>query len=72
VRLPRQISAGAARRRALLFDALAGIAIAVVLIALCAGLGIVGAIALVALLVGLIWTAVEYLLSRRRRRPGRL
>jgi Flp pilus assembly protein TadB len=71
VRLPREISAGAARRRALLFDALAALAVALVVIALSAGLGIVGAIALVALLVLLIWTAFEFLL-RRRRRSGRL
>ncbi len=68
MRLPREISSGAARRRALLFDALAAIAIAVVVIALSAGLGIVGSIALITLLVLLIWTAVEFLLRRLRHR----
>ncbi len=67
MRLPREISAGAARRRALLFDALAAIAIALLVIALSAGLGIVGVIVLITLLVVLIWSLVEYLLRGRRR-----
>jgi hypothetical protein len=71
VRLPRDISEAAARRRALLFDALSAIAIAIVVIVVSAGLGIVALVALVTLLIVALWIGVEALLCRlRRRRPS--
>jgi hypothetical protein len=61
VRLPREISAGAASRRAFLADALAAALIAVAAILLAAGIGVVGFGALVVLLVLSAWIAVEAL-----------
>jgi hypothetical protein len=68
VRLPREISAAAARRRSLLADFAAALVLAIVAIALSAGLGIVGALALITLLVVLIWIGIEAALRRLRRR----
>jgi hypothetical protein len=73
VRLPREISAGAAARRALLADLLIAIAIAVVVTSLAAGLGVVAIFALPTLLVVLLWIGVERLVRRAagaRRRSG--
>ena len=72
MRLPHEISVAAARRRALLFDALAALAIAIFVVALSAGLGIVGVIGLLALLVGVLWFLAETGLRALRRRPSRL
>ena len=74
VRLPREVSAAAARRRALLFDLVAALILAVLAIALSAGLGIAGVAALLALIVLLAWVGIEAglrLLGRRRLRLNR-
>ena len=70
-RRPRRgISAGARARRALLADTLAAIALAVLVLSLAAGLGVVGFFALPVLLLGLAWVGVERLATRRRRRQA--
>ena len=68
MRLPREVSAAAARRRALLFDLVAALILAVLAIALSAGLGIAGVAALVTLLILLVWNGAEAFLRRRARR----
>jgi uncharacterized protein (DUF58 family) len=72
VRLPRDISAGAAARRALLADVLIALGLTALAIPLAAGIGVVGVLALLALLCGLLWVATEAavraLLRRRRQR----
>lgn len=71
MRLPQKISDDAARRRTLLFDALIAIAMAIVVIALSAGLGIVGSLALITLLVLALSRGIEAALGlARRRRSG--
>jgi hypothetical protein len=66
VMLPRDISEGAAERRSLLADLLAAIAIALLVIALTAGLGVVAIIAIPTLLVLAAWIGVEAVLRRLR------
>jgi Flp pilus assembly protein TadB len=71
VRLPRDISAAAERRRSLLFDAIGAIVIAIFVIIVSAGLGIVALVALITLAILVVWIGVEALLRRlRRRRPS--
>jgi len=70
VRLPRNISAGAASRRRLLADLLIAIAIAVVAFLLAAGVGVVAVLALPALLVLLAWIAIEAVVRSVRRRSA--
>jgi UPF0716 family protein affecting phage T7 exclusion len=78
VRLPRDISPGAASRRALLVDLLVALTLAIVAIVLAAGIGVVGVFAALVLLVLSAWAGLEAatrsLLPRRRRRrkAGRL
>lgn len=59
VSLPRDISAGAAARRALLADLLVGIAIALLAFQVAAGIGVVGFLALLIVLVLVPWIAIE-------------
>jgi hypothetical protein len=68
MRVPRRISPGARARRALLVDTLLALALALVLLQLAAGLGVVAAIAVPALLAGLVWIGVERLVVRARHR----
>ena len=71
MRLPRDISPGAASRRALLADLLIALTLAALAITLAAGIGVVGIFGLLVLLCGLLWIATEAAvraLSRRRRR----
>jgi hypothetical protein len=72
VRLPRDISAGAASRRAFVADLLIALAISITAIVLAAGIGVVGVLAALVLVVLAAWTGVEaalrWLLRRRRRR----
>jgi Flp pilus assembly protein TadB len=68
VRLPKDISPGAASRRRLLADALAAIALAAVGLILSAGVGVAGAIALVIIALLIPWYAIEAVLRRRGRR----
>jgi UPF0716 family protein affecting phage T7 exclusion len=68
VRLPRDISPGAAARRSLLADFLIALALALLAITLAAGIGVVGFAAILVLLVLLSWLGIEAAL---RRGPGR-
>ena len=69
---PRRVSPGARARRALLIDLIAAAVIALVVLQLTAGFGVVAFFGLPLLLVGLLWVAVERLVWRiRRRRRGR-
>ncbi|HWI97346.1 MAG TPA: hypothetical protein VNS60_14900 [Solirubrobacterales bacterium] len=65
---PRRISAEAAARRALLVDALCAIALALVALTFCAGLGIVGVIAVLTLIAIGLWFATEALVHTLKRR----
>jgi hypothetical protein len=74
VRLPRDITPGARARRALLADLLVALGLALVVLLLAAGIGIVAVLALPVLLIGLSWIAVEAALrgvARRRRKAAR-
>ena len=71
MRLPRDISAGAATRRALLADLLIAIGIALVALQLAAGVGVVAFLALPTLLVLLAWIAIEAVVRGARRRSRR-
>lgn len=71
MRLPRDISAGAASRRRLLADLLIAIGIALVASLLAAGVGVVAFLALPTLLVLLAWIAIEAVVKGVRRRPAR-
>ena len=71
MRMPRNVSPAAARRRALLLDSLIGVAIGVCAIVLAAGIGVVGFFALLCALVLLPWYLIEGGIrasGRRRRR----
>jgi hypothetical protein len=67
-RMPQRISPGARARRTLLFDFLIALAVAIVVLSLAAGLGVVGFFALPLFLIGLVWIGVEAGLRRLRRR----
>jgi hypothetical protein len=73
VRLPRDISPGAAARRSLLADLLIALVVALLAIALAAGIGVVAFTAILILLVLLLWLGIEATLrwGRRRRESGR-
>jgi uncharacterized membrane protein len=75
VRLPRDVSQGAASRRSLLGDLIAAILLAAIGLIVAAGIGIVGVVALSVLLVILAWigveSAVRLILRRRRSRASR-
>jgi hypothetical protein len=64
----RPVSARVARRRALLVDLICGVLLAIVAIAVAAGIGVVGVGALLTLAVALAWVGAEKLLGRRRPR----
>jgi hypothetical protein len=59
VRLPREISPGAAARRALLADLLIALVVALVALQLAAGVGVVGFFALLMLLALGAWLGIE-------------
>ena len=59
MRLPRNVSPAAARRRSLLIDAMLGFLIAVCAIAAAAGIGVVGFFALICALVVISWYLIE-------------
>lgn len=67
---PRRISPRAVARRSLLVDGLCAIAIALVALTLCAGLGIVGVIAVLTLLAIAVWFAIETLIHALKRRSA--
>lgn len=68
MKLPRNVSPAAARRRSLLVDAALGILLGVVAIVAAAGIGVVGFFALLCALVLVPWYLVEGGLRRGRRR----
>lgn len=70
---PRRISPAARARRALLMDVLAAVVLAVLVLSVAAGLGVVGFFGLPLFLAGLLWIGAERLLARgraRRAAPG--
>jgi hypothetical protein len=69
VRLPSDISAGAASRRRLLADLLIALAIAMVASLLAAGVGVVAFLALPTFLFLLAWIAIETAIRWLRRPP---
>lgn len=71
MRLPTPASPGAAARRSLLADTLAALLIAAVAIALAAGIGVIGFLALLAALILLPWYGIEALVRLLGRRSGR-
>lgn len=70
MKLPRNVSPAAARRRSLLVDTLLGALIGILAIVVAAGIGVVGFFALLCALVVVPWYLVEGGLrgARRRRR----
>lgn len=66
--LPRRISPQARARRALLFDFLVALTLAVLALILAAGLGVIGFFGLPLLVAGLLWIGVERLRGRNRAR----
>jgi len=74
VRLPREISPGAAARRSLLVDLIAAVLLAAIGLIVAAGIGIVAVVSLVVLLAIFVWIGVESvvrgILRRRRSRTS--
>lgn len=68
MRLPRNVSPAAARRRSLLFDVLLGTLIGILAIVVAAGIGVVGFFALLCAVVIVPWYLLEGGLRHRRRR----
>ena len=68
MRLPRDISRGAAARRTLLADVLIALGMALLAFLLAAGIGVVAFLALPTLLVLLAWIATEAAVRGVRRR----
>jgi Flp pilus assembly protein TadB len=68
VRLPRNVSPAAARRRERLIDITLGIFLALVVIIAAAGIGVVGFFGLLAALVLAVWYLLDGLRGARRRR----
>ena len=72
MKLPSDISAGAASRRRLLADLLIAVAIAIAATLLAAGVGVVAFLALPTFLFLLAWIAIEAAIrGLRRRAPAR-
>ena len=68
--MPRRISPAARARRSLLVDVLAAIALAVLILSVVAGLGVIGFFGFPVLVALLLWIGVEKLRGSRRRRPA--
>jgi hypothetical protein len=71
VRLPRNVSPAAARRRSLLVDVVLGILIAVCAITAAAGIGVVGFFALLCAVVVVSWYLIEGSVRMARRKSRR-
>jgi hypothetical protein len=71
VRLPRNVSPAAARRRSLLIDAMLGFLIAVCAITAAAGVGVVGFFALICALIVASWYLIEGSVRVARRKSRR-
>ncbi len=67
MRLPKEITPGAAARRSFLADLLIALALAVLAISLAAGIGIVGFGAILVLLTLLVWFGIEAVVVRVKR-----
>jgi uncharacterized membrane protein len=69
----RGLTPGARARRALLIDVVAAATVAVILLQVTAGLGVIAFFGLPLLLLGLLWVGLERLVARVRfrRRPAR-
>ena len=70
-RVPQRISPGARARRALLFDLIAALLVAVIVLSMTAGLGVVGFFAFPLFLLGLLWIGWERIRAARRRPRSR-
>ena len=68
MRLPRNVSPAAARRRSLLFDVVLGTLIGILAIVVAAGIGVVGFFGLLCAAVLVPWYLLEGGLRNRRRR----
>jgi NhaP-type Na+/H+ or K+/H+ antiporter len=68
VKLPRHVSPAAARRREALLDVLLGLTLALAVIVVAAGLGVVGFFALLCALALIPWYLIEGWQGRRRTR----
>jgi hypothetical protein len=68
VRVPRNISPAAARRRELLVDVTLGLVLAVAAIVVAAGIGVIGFFSLLAALALVPWYLLDGRLRRARRR----
>jgi hypothetical protein len=68
VRLPRNVSPAAARRRALLADVVAGVLLGCLAVVLAAGIGVVGFFGLLVAIALAAWFLVEGGLRTLRRR----
>jgi hypothetical protein len=71
VRLPRNVSPAAARRRSLLIDAMLGFLIAVCAITAAAGVGVVGFFALICALIVVSWYLIDGSVRTARRKSRR-
>ncbi len=71
MRLPRNVSPAAARRRSWLIDVVLGILVGVVAIGVAAGIGVVGFFALIGALVVVSWYLIEGSVRAARRRSRR-
>ncbi|HEY2054786.1 MAG TPA: hypothetical protein VGH14_12710 [Solirubrobacterales bacterium] len=66
MRVPRNVSPAAARRRSLLLDSLLGVLIGIFAIVIAAGIGVVGFFALLCVLVLVPWYLLDGRLRPRR------
>ncbi|HEY2054760.1 MAG TPA: hypothetical protein VGH14_12575 [Solirubrobacterales bacterium] len=71
MRVPRNVSPAAARRRSLLLDSVLGILIGIFAIVIAAGIGVVGFFALLCVLVLVPWYLLDVGLRSTRRRRRR-
>ena len=71
MRLPRNVSPAAARRRSLLFDVVLGILTGIGAIIVAAGIGVVGFFALVCALIVVSWYLIEGSVRTVRRKSRR-
>jgi cobalamin synthase len=71
VRLPRNVSPAAARRRSLLVDVVLGILVGIFAITVAAGIGVVGFFALLCALVVVSWYLIEGSIRLARRKSRR-
>ena len=69
MRLPRHISPAAARRRALLADAVLGLLVAIAVLVVAAGIGVVGFFSLLCAVALVPWYLLDRRRDRGRRRP---